>query len=133
MQDSEITNRIELVLKNDQKTPKKYILNQCDYNFSPSYNIDDNKDFTIDINLTGGLITKADAFFMEWISKKNGKWSGSLKVYNSDSNEAKETLEFDEIIPTGYNQAFTEYIGNVNAGYFYANLKGVKLMDVKLN
>jgi len=133
MQESNVTGRIELILKKDNNTEKAYTLSQCDYNFSSNYYAENDEDTVLEVSLSGGINTGADTLFLEWMSKKEGQWSGSLKVFSSDSEKPVVAFKFDKITPMNCSQSFSEFSSGANDIYFSSMLKGVIVNDVKMN
>jgi hypothetical protein len=133
MQESNVTGRIELRIKKDSKTENTYTLNQCDYNISPNYYAEESEETVVEVSLSGGISIGVDTLFLEWISKKIGEWSGSLKVYSVDLDEPVVAFTFDKIAPMNCSQSFSEFSSGSNVVYFSSILKGVVLNDIKMN
>lgn len=133
MLESNVTGRIELLIKKDSKTEKTFTLSQCDYNISPNYYAEVDEPTIVEINLSGGINTGPDALFLEWISKQKGEWSGNLKIYSRDIEKPVTVIKFDKIVPMNCSQSFSEYSSGTNDIYFSSILRGVVLNDVKMN
>ncbi|MDW5290153.1 type VI secretion system tube protein TssD [Formosa sp. PL04] len=132
MLESNVTGRIELLIKKDSKTEKIFTLSQCDYNISPNYYVEEEEPTVVEINLSGGINTGVDTLFLEWMSKQKGEWSGNLKIYSRDMEKPVVTIKFDKIVPMNYSQSFSEFSSGTNDIYFSSILRGVVLNDIKM-
>ncbi|AUC23499.1 hypothetical protein BTO15_15945 [Polaribacter sejongensis] len=133
MKELNVIQRIELRIKKDDNTEKVFKLSQCDYNLSSTYYPNDEEERGLDVNLSGVVTNEIDTFFLEWLSRKPGEWSGSLKIYHQKQDKPVINFVFDNAIIHNYNQSFSE--NNVQSQDTYINtiLSGVVFNDVKMN
>ena len=133
MKELNVIQRIELRIKKDEHTERLFKLSQCDYNLSSTFYPNEEQDRGLDVNISGAMNNDICTFFLEWLSRKPGEWSGSLKIYHQNQDEPVINFVFDDAIIHNYNQSFSENNVQSQGTYFSGILSGVVFNDVKMN
>ncbi|MBI6116788.1 type VI secretion system tube protein TssD [Salegentibacter maritimus] len=134
MQQNNIIDRIEIILKRDENSIKKFELSQLDYNFSTSHNYGKDAEKTTEVYLSGSINSKIDEFLLNWVANQEGEWAGSIQVFFKHQDKPELSLNFQNSSVTSFNQSFMENNPYSQQGvYFSASLRGVELNNVPIN
>ena len=133
MKELNVIQRIELRIKKDEQAEELFRLSQCDYSFSSAYYPNEEQEKRLDVNLSGAMANELNTFFLEWLSRKPGEWSGSLKIYHQNQDLPVINFTFENAIVHNYSQSFSENNVSSQDSYFNGILTGVVLNAVKMN
>ncbi|WP_417886663.1 hypothetical protein [Zunongwangia sp.] len=126
-------DRIELLLNKDKNTQNKYTLKQFDYNIYTAYDLNNESERRIDVNISGCNTDEPDNIFLQWIANYPSDWSGIIKIFYKNEENPNLTLNFKKSILNSYSQSFTDDSGYQQSGYFAAQLIGVVINEVKMS